>query len=40
MLSLRIVMGDEDWVQWRDAKTTAARICDTLMQGVIRVRGK
>jgi hypothetical protein len=40
MLSLRIVMGDEDWVQWRDAKTTAARICDTLMQGVIKVRGR
>jgi AcrR family transcriptional regulator len=39
-LSLRIVMEDEDWVQWRDAKTTATRICDTLLGGVLRARAK
>jgi AcrR family transcriptional regulator len=39
-LSLRIVMEDEDWVQWRDAKTTATRICDTLLGGVLRARTK
>jgi AcrR family transcriptional regulator len=39
-LSLRIVMEDEDWVQWRDAKTTASRICDTLLGGVLRARAK
>ena len=39
-LSHRIVMEDEDWVQWRDAKTTATRICDTLLEGVLRARAK
>ena len=39
-LSLRIVMEDEDWVQWRDARTTATRICDTLLEGVLRARTK
>ena len=39
-LSLRIVMEDEDWVHWRDAKTTATRICDTLLGGVLRARAK
>jgi AcrR family transcriptional regulator len=39
-LSLRIVMQDEDWVHWRDAKTTASRICDTLLGGVLRARAK
>jgi len=39
-LSLRIVMEDEDWVQWRDARTTATRICDTLLEGVLRARAK
>jgi AcrR family transcriptional regulator len=40
MLSLRIVMEDEDWVHWRDAKITASRICDTLIEGVLRARPK
>ena len=35
-LSLRIVMQDEEWVRWRDAKTTATRICDGLLEGVVR----
>ena len=39
-LSLRIVMEDEDWVHWRDAKTTATRICDALLRGVLRARAK
>ena len=39
-LSLRIVMEDEDWVHWRDAKTTATRICDALLGGVVRARAK
>ncbi len=40
VLSLRIVMEGEDWVHWRDAKTTASRICDTLLEGVMRPRPK
>jgi AcrR family transcriptional regulator len=39
-LALRIAMGDEDWAHWRDAKTTATRICDTLLGGVLRTRTK
>ena len=38
MLSLRIVMGEEDWIAWRDAKTTATRICDALLEGVLKTR--
>jgi len=38
MLSLRIVMGDKDWIAWRDAKTTATRICDALLEGVLQTR--
>jgi AcrR family transcriptional regulator len=40
ILSLRIVMQDEDWMHWRDAKATATRICDTLLEGVLRTRPK
>jgi AcrR family transcriptional regulator len=39
-LSLRIVMEDEAWVHWRDAKTTATRICETLLGGVLRAGAK
>jgi AcrR family transcriptional regulator len=39
-LSLRIVMEEEDWLHWHDAKTTASRICDTLLEGVLRARPK
>lgn len=35
-LSLRIVMSDEKWVHWRDARTTASRICDALLDGMLR----
>jgi AcrR family transcriptional regulator len=38
MLSLRIVMGEKDWIAWRDAKTTATRICDALLEGVLETR--
>jgi AcrR family transcriptional regulator len=40
LLSIRIVMEDEEWIHWRDAKATATRICDTLLEGVLRVRPK
>jgi AcrR family transcriptional regulator len=40
MLSLQIVMGDQEWVHWRDSKGTATRICDALFDGVLRTRGK
>ena len=39
-LALRIVMQDEDWAHWGDAKTTATRICDALLVGVLRARTK
>jgi AcrR family transcriptional regulator len=35
-LSLRIVKRDEPFIQWSDTKTSAARICDALLQGVLR----
>jgi AcrR family transcriptional regulator len=38
MLSLRIVMGEKDWITWRDAKTTATRLCDALLEGVLQPR--
>ena len=38
LLSLRIVMGEKDWIAWRDAKTTATRICDALLEGVLTTR--
>jgi AcrR family transcriptional regulator len=38
MLSLRIVMGEMDWIPWRDAKTTATKICAALLEGVLRTR--
>jgi hypothetical protein len=34
------VKGEENWVQWRDAGSMASRICDTLLEGVLRVRPK
>jgi AcrR family transcriptional regulator len=34
-LSLRIVKQDDDWIRWGDPKTTAARICDALLGGVL-----
>jgi AcrR family transcriptional regulator len=34
-LSLRIVKLDDDWIKWTDPKTTAARICDALLEGVL-----
>lgn len=34
-LSLRIVKNEDDWIPWGDPKTTATRICDTLLEGVL-----
>jgi AcrR family transcriptional regulator len=35
-LSLRIVKQDDEFIRWGDSKTTATRICDALLEGVIR----
>ena len=40
MLSLRIVMGDKDWIHWRDPKASAARVCDAVLEGALRTRPK
>jgi AcrR family transcriptional regulator len=37
-LSLRIVKQDEEFIRWSDTKTTAARICEALLDGVLRGR--
>ena len=34
-LSLRIVKQEDEWIRWGDPKTTAARICDALLEGVL-----
>jgi AcrR family transcriptional regulator len=35
-LSLRIVKQDEEFIEWTDPKTTTTRICDALLEGVLR----
>jgi AcrR family transcriptional regulator len=37
-LSLRIVKSDDDWIQWGDPKIMATRICDSMLNGVLRER--
>ena len=37
-LSLRIVKQDDDWIRWGDPNTTSARICEALLEGVLRER--
>jgi AcrR family transcriptional regulator len=37
-LSLRIVKQDEEFIQWTDSKTSAGRICDALLEGLLRER--
>lgn len=37
-LSLRIVKQDDDFIRWTDSKTTTLRICDALLEGVLRER--
>ena len=37
-LSLRIVKQDDDFIRWTDTRTTAARICDAMLEGVLRDR--
>ncbi len=37
-LSLRIVKQDEGFIRWSDTKTTTARICDAILEGVLRDR--
>ncbi len=34
-LALRIVKQADDWINWGDPKTTATRICDALLEGVL-----
>jgi AcrR family transcriptional regulator len=38
-LALRIVKQDDDFIRWSDTKTTTARICDALLEGVLHDRG-
>jgi AcrR family transcriptional regulator len=37
-LALRIVKQDDDFIRWPDTRTTASRICDALLEGVLRDR--
>ena len=37
-LSLRIVKQDDEFIRWSDSKTTTTRICDALLEGVLRDR--
>jgi AcrR family transcriptional regulator len=34
-LSLRIVKQNDDFIRWSDTKTTTARICDAMLEGVL-----
>jgi AcrR family transcriptional regulator len=38
LLSLWIVKPEDDWIQWGDLETTAARTCDALLEGMLRER--
>lgn len=40
VLSLRIVTEQKSWLPWGDPKATATRVCDTLLEGVLRARPK
>jgi AcrR family transcriptional regulator len=35
-LSLRIVKQEYEWLEWGDPQTTATRICDALLEGMLR----
>ncbi len=35
-LSLWVVKREDEWIQWGDPKRTAIRICDALLEGVLR----
>jgi AcrR family transcriptional regulator len=37
-LSLRIVKEGDEFIRWRDSKSTTTRICDALLEGVLRDR--
>lgn len=39
VVSLYIVKCDEDWVDWRPAKKTAAELIDVLIRGLLRAEG-
>ena len=39
LLALRIVKGEDAWIQWRDARTTASRICQVMLRGLARQAG-
>jgi hypothetical protein len=35
-LSLRIVKQDDEWIRWGDPQVTATRLCNALLEGVLR----
>jgi AcrR family transcriptional regulator len=39
-LSLQIVLQEEEWLHLRDPKTNAIRICEALLEGILRPRAK
>jgi AcrR family transcriptional regulator len=36
LLALHIVMHDKDWIEWREPRATALRLCDALLIGLLR----
>ncbi len=36
ILALHIVKHDDDWIEWCDPRTTASRICDAMIRGLLR----
>jgi AcrR family transcriptional regulator len=40
LLALHIVKHDDDWIEWRDARSTASRMRDVMMRGLLRSPGR
>ena len=36
LMALHIVKGEDPWVEWRDARKTAARMNETMVRGLLR----
>jgi AcrR family transcriptional regulator len=36
LLALHIVKHDDDWIEWRNPRTTAAQICEALLTGMVK----
>ncbi len=36
LVSLHIVKAEDDWIEWRDIRRTAAHLCETLLRGLLR----